>query len=162
MKKIILLLCLFASNYGFSQSLPNYDNVKMEVKSDYVEADKVALVAANYLLSTPYEKNDLNRLKSLQFIIKWMSGSPDFTFTLDDVASKITKGNDDLLGLYMTSMSKFALENRAAAADAKVMKVNALKILISYCENEGNNMKMSKQLTKLAEANKKGELEKAL
>lgn len=162
MKKIILLLCLFACNYGFSQSLPNYDKVKMEQKSDYVEADKVALIAANYLLSTPYQKNDLNRLQSLQFIIKWMSGSPDFSFTLDDVASKITKGNDDLLGLYMTAMSKFALENREAAADAKVMKLNAVKTLIAYCENEDNNIKMTKQLTKLAEANKKGELESAL
>ncbi len=162
MKKLFIIICLFASHYCFSQSLPDYDNVKMEQKSDYKEADKVALVAANYLLSTPFQKNDLNRLKSLQFILKWMGGSPDFTFSIDNIAQKISKGNDDMLGLYMASMSKYALENRGDAADAKKMKINAIKILLAYCEDENNNMKMNKELKKLAEANKKGELEQVL
>ena len=162
MKTISTLLLVLVSNYCFSQSLPDYDNVKMEQKSDYKEADKVALIAANYLFSTPYEKNDLSRLRSLKFIIKWMSGSPDFSFSLDGVATKISKGNDDLLGQYMAAMSKFALENREAASDEKKMKLNAIKLLLAYCEVERNNMKMSKELRKLSEANKKGELERAL
>lgn len=56
MKKLFIIICLLASNYCFSQSLPDYDNVKMEQKSDYKEADNVAQVAANYLLSTPFQK----------------------------------------------------------------------------------------------------------
>ena len=91
-----------------------------------------------------------------------MSGSPDFNFNLDGVAAKISKGNDDLLGQYMAAMSKFALENREAASDEKKMKLNAIKLLLAYCEVERNNMKMSKELRKLSEANKKGELERAL
>jgi hypothetical protein len=162
MKKIILLICFFATQHCFSQQLPDYDNVKMEQKSDYKEADKVALIAANYLLATPYEKTDLSRLKSLQFIIKWMTGSPDFSFGIDAAATKISKGNEDILGLYMAAMSKFALENRESAANAKKMKVAAIKLLLGYCENESNHMKMSKELKKLSEANKKGELESSL
>jgi hypothetical protein len=162
MKKIILLLCLFTTQHCFSQQLPDYENVKMEQKSDYKEADKVALIAANYLLATPYEKTDRSRLESLAFIIKWMAGSPDFGFNLDQTATKISKGNDDMLGLYMAAMSKFALENRKDAADAKKMKVAAIKLLLTYCENESNHMKMSKELRKLSDANKKGELEGSL
>jgi hypothetical protein len=162
MKKIIFIFCLIASQRCLSQQLPDYNSVKMEQKSDYIEADKVALVAADYILNTPFVKNDLNRLRSLQFLIKWMGGSPDFMFTMDEVATKISKGNDDLLALYMVAMSKFALENREAAANAKKMKVESIKIVLAYCEKETNHLKMNKELKKLSEANKKGELESSL
>lgn len=91
-----------------------------------------------------------------------MSGTPDYLFTLDDVASKIIKANDDLLGLYMACMAKYSVENKEAAKDPKLVKLNSIKLLLAYCENEANNMKMTKQLKKLSEANQKGELEKEL
>jgi hypothetical protein len=91
-----------------------------------------------------------------------MSGTPDYTFTLEAVATKIIKGNDELLGVYMACMTKFCLENKSSANDEKLVKLNSIKLLLAYCENESNNMKMTKQLKKLSEANKKGELEKEL
>jgi hypothetical protein len=106
MKKIMLALLLLYFQPSFSQTtLPNFDEIKLDQKSDYQNADPSALQAANYILSTAFNKDDLNRLKSLQFIIKWMSGTPDYIFSLDNVASKIIKGNDDLLGLYMACMT---------------------------------------------------------
>ena len=72
------------------------------------------------------EKDNLDRLKSLQFIIKWMSGTPDYTFTLDNITSKVTKGNDDLLGIYMACMVKYCLENKASASDEKLVKLNSI------------------------------------
>ena len=35
-------------------------------------------------------------------------------------------------------------------------------MVLTYCEDENNKMKMSKRLKMLSEANKKGELEKEL
>jgi hypothetical protein len=35
-------------------------------------------------------------------------------------------------------------------------------MLLSYCENASNKLKLTKQLKKLSEANQKGELEKEL
>ena len=162
MKNLISLLLLFYLNNSFSQTLPNFDEIKLDQGSDYKAAETSATQAATYILSTPFEKDDLNRLKSLQFIIKWMSGTPDYSFTLDNVASKITKGNDDLLGIYMACMTQYCLENKESAKDAKLVKLNSIKLLLAYCENENNKMKMTKQLKKLSEANKKGELEKEL
>ena len=46
-----------------------------------------------------------------------MSGTPDYTFTLEAVATKIIKGNDELLGVYMACMTKFCLENKSSAND---------------------------------------------
>lgn len=162
MKKIILASVLLYFNASFGQNLPNFDEIKLEQKTDYQPAESSVMQATNYMLSTPYEKNDLNRLNSLQFIIKWMSGTPDFTFTLGSEITKIMKGNDDMLGLYMACMTKYCLENKSSAKDEAAVRLNSIKLLLTYCEKESNNMKMTKQLKKLSEANKKGELEKEI
>lgn len=162
MKTVIIALLAFYCNYSFSQTTPDYDNIKLVDKGDYQVAEPNVMQAANYILSTPFEKNDMTRLKSLVFIIKWMTGTPDFSFSLDDMATKMAKGNDDVIGVYMVCMTKYCLENRASSKDAKVVKLNSIKMLLSYCENPNNKLKLTKQLKKLSEANQKGELEKEL
>ncbi len=162
MKRIIFIFVTFICNYSFAQNLPRFDDIKLEQASDYKSADTFALQASTYLLSTPYEKDDLTRLKSTQFMIRWMTGTPDYTFSLDEVAGKIIKGNDDLLTLYMAAMTKYCLENKASSKDKKLIRLNAIILLINYCENKDNNMKMTKQLTKLSEAKDKGQLEQSL
>jgi len=162
MKKIFFAFLLLSSNVLFSQNLPNFNDIKLDKAIDYKVADSFVLIATNYLLTTPFDKDDIGRLKSLQFVIKWMSGTPDYTFTLDEAATKIMKGSDDLLGIYMAAMSKFSLENKAASKDTKNVTLNAVKLLLNYCEKTGNNIKMTKQLKKLSEARAKGELEQAL
>jgi hypothetical protein len=162
MKGIIIIILAIFCNTLFAQTTTDYDKVKLETAADCKAADPLALEASNYLLSTPYEKDNLTRLQSISFIIKWMSATPDYSFSLDEVASKIMKGNDDLLGLYMAAMTKYCLENKASAKDGKLVKLNALTYVLNYCENEKNNMKMTKQLKKLSEAKAKGELEQSL
>lgn len=162
MKKLIFVtLLLVYFNSSFCQ-LPNYDDIKLEQGPDYAAAEPSVTKAVDYILSKPLEKDDLDRLKSLQFLIKWMSGTPDFTFSLDESTSKLWKGNDDLLGVYMACMTKYCLENKANSKDEKVVKLNAVKLLLAYCENPDNKVKMTKPLKKLSEANQKGELEKEL
>jgi hypothetical protein len=162
MKGIIIIIFAIFCNSSFAQTTIDYDNVKLETAADCKAADPIALEAATYLLSTPFEKDNITRLKSLSFIIKWMSATPDYSFSLDEVVSKIMKGNDDLLGLYMAAMTKYCLENKASAKDQKLVKLNSVTYVLNYCENEKNNLKMSKQLKKLSEAKAKGELEQAL
>jgi hypothetical protein len=162
MKKIIPALFLLYCQTTFSQNLPKFDEIKLDQPSDYQTAEPAASQSANYILSTPFEKDDLNRLKSLQFIIKWMSGTPDYSFTLDNITSKITKGNDDLPGIYMACIVKYCLENKSSAKDQKLVKLNSVKLLLAYCNNADNKITLTKQLKKLSEADQKGELEKEL
>jgi hypothetical protein len=162
MKKIIFLISLFWFKSSFSQMPLNYDAIRLETSSDYAAADSFALTASNFLLSTPFEKDSPDRLKSLQFIIKWMTGTPDYSFSLDNTASKILKDSDDLLGLYMACMTKFCLENKTSSRDKRLIKLNSMKLLLAYVENPKNNIKMTRQLRKISEADKKGELEKEL
>lgn len=161
MKKCILLFFMLTGITGFSQT--NYDKISLATDDDSRAANKYALEAANYLLSTPFDQNDLQRAKSLKFMSAWMDATPDFTFIFDStVSDKIVKGNNDLMGYYMASMTKFCLENDAKAKDDGLVMVGSVRMLLDYCENPKNNMKMPAALQKLSDANKKGELVKAL
>ncbi|MEP7143852.1 MAG: hypothetical protein ABI707_13315 [Ferruginibacter sp.] len=160
MKKIIIILFAFWSSYINAQTLPNFDLIKLEKTSDYKAADPFVLQTATYLLSIPFKKDSKDRLNSLQFISKWMYGTTDYSFIFTDVPGKVGKDND-ILGLFMAAMAKYTLENKASSKDAKLVKLNALILLLNYCENKDNNMKMTKQLKKLSEAKEKGQLEQA-
>jgi len=99
----------------------------------------------------------------MQLLIKWMTDTPDFSFTVEPVVMKKIVGEDQgLLGLYMACMAKYALENRDKAKDPKQVELNAVKMMISYAEKSENGLKMSESFRKIAEANKKGSLETEL
>lgn len=162
MRAIYLILFVILCNNSIAQTTFDYEKVKVETAADCRAADPLALEASNYLLSTPFEKNNIDRLRSLSVLIKWMSATPDYSFSLDEAAAKLMKGNDDLLGLYMAAMTKYCLENKESAKDSKLVKLNAVTYVLNYCEDEKNNIKMTKQLKKLSEAKSKGELEQML
>jgi hypothetical protein len=162
MKQYFLIVFSFCSSCLCAQTLPDFDQIKMEKTSDYKTAEPFVLQTSNYLLSIPFKKENKDRLNSLRFISKWMNGTPDYSFSFTDMAEKIGKENYDLIGLYMASMAKYTLENKASAKDTKQVKLNAMILLINYCENKDNDIRMSKQLKKLTEARSKGELEKSI
>lgn len=160
MKKLFFgLLFGFVSTLSFAQALPDFASIKLEKKEDFNEtSDNAALQASNYLLNTPLDKNNIDRLKALQYIIRWMSGTPDYMFALDEQATKFAKKNDDLLGLYMAAMTKYVLENKADAADQNKVKLNAVKLIVAFAKDERNNVKINAELKKAIAADEKGEL----
>ena len=160
MKNLMAVIFIFCCLYSKGQTLPDFNLIKLEKPADYKTAEPFALQTARYLLSTPLKKDDAERLNSLRFIGKWMFGTPDYSFVFTEVGDKIGKDND-LLGVYMAALAKYTLENKAAAKDQKVAKLNALVLLLDYCGQKDNNCRMTKQLKKLAEAKEKGQLEQA-
>jgi hypothetical protein len=165
MKNLITAALLICCAYMFAQETPtcNYKNIKLEKAADVQKADPCALQACKAILKAPYKKDEIGPLDAVVFMLKWMEATPDFTFTLDDLVSKLMKDNPDVLPVYMACMGKWALENRANAKDEKQVKLNSIKLLLAYAEDPQNSsFKMSKKMKKLSEANKKGELEKEL
>lgn len=158
-KLIVLLLSGLLLHNAFAQSLPDFDAIKLEKKEDFNQtSDNAALQASNFLLSTPMEKDNIDRLRSLAYVIKWMSGTPDYMFALDEQATKFAKKNDDLLGLYMAAMAKFVLENKSDAKDQNKIKLSAMKLIIAYAKDEKNKVKLNSELKKAMEADEKGQL----
>lgn len=162
MKKFAFLSFILVTALTAKAQLPDYDNIKLGNATECKAAEGAALTAAKYLFTTPFSDENLPRVKSLKFIIQWMSATPDYKFTLDKVTEKVTKGNDNLMGLYMAGMTKYVLENPSPEPDPDVIKVKSVEILLDYCGNPSNNMKMTKQIKSLAEARSNGTLAEAL
>lgn len=162
MKSILFFVLLCCSVHLSAQDLPNYEQIRLEQGPDYKPAEPAVLQAANYILSTPMAKDDLDRAKSTQFLLRWMTGTPDYTFSLGGSISKAVSNQTDLLGVYMAAMAKYALENKDMAKDEKKVNLEATKIMLVYCEDSKNNVKLNKTLKKMIEANKEGNLESML
>ncbi|WP_018343423.1 hypothetical protein [Cytophaga aurantiaca] len=162
MKQMLALVFLVACTSIFAQTLPDLSKIKLEKKGDYKSAEPTVKQAAAYLLTTPYKDKDSVRTSCVAFIIKWMEGTPDYTFIIDEPIMKLNKENPNLLGLCFASMAKYCLEEPAYAKDPKVVKLHTYKILLEYCDKPENNIPLTKQLKKLSDANKKGQLEKEL
>ena len=161
MKKLFIFFLLIISvGTGFAQTLPKFDQYKFNTTSDYKLADSAVLQTANFLLSTPIDQNIPTRIKAGQFVMRWMEGTPDYTFSLEQNAIKYLSGNVDLMLLYMTSMAKYALETKST--DVKVITINGVKTLLAYVNNPTSNVKKDKNLKKLSDANDRGNLEDLL
>ena len=162
--KNVLIILLFITNafYSYGQKVTDFESIKLENAADCKAAEPFALEASNYLFSTPFQKEDIHRLKSIQFIIRWMAATPDFRFSLDEMATKLSKGNEDVLSLYLGAMTKFVLEHREQSGNEAVIRLNSITTILNFAENPSNNFKMSKGLRKLSEAKANGQLAQAL
>lgn len=160
MKKYFLILFVFTTISSFAQT--DYSSIKLDKDADYKPADKYALEASTFIFTVPMDKTNQQRQAAQQFVLKWMEGSPDYSFNIDaSVMEKIVGENNGVLGLYMAAMAKYVLENPANASDFDLVKLNAAKTIVAYAENPANKLE-SKTVKKLIAANKKGELEKAV
>ncbi len=162
MKRIFLIIIIIALSYpAFSQTLPQTDSVKLITKEDYKLAEPMVLKAGDYLLSTPSDQNNPLRLKAGQFIFKWMNGTDDFTFTLEQNILQYIEADLDLMSTYFACITTYSIKNRSVT-DTKTVTLNAVKKLAAYIDNGDNHVSMTSGLKKLSKANQKGELEKFL
>ena len=162
MKKTLLTLFVVLSAFTvFSQTLPALDNVKLVAKEDYRAADTITLQVDNYLLSNPIDLNPADRLKAGQYLLKWMEGTPDHTFSLGQDILKYVEKDVDLMAVYFAALTRFAIKNKEVKDD-KTMQLGAMKDLVAYVDKPSNNVKMTRLLKKLSEANQKNELQSFL
>lgn len=165
MKKSLLAICfIFCLHALYAQSLPDFKLIKLETKEDYNEsANTAALIAADFLLNTAVNKKDINRLLCTQYIIRWMTGTPDYNFELGGKLTKMAKNNDDVFIIAMAGMTKYALENKQVnGKDSKTLMLNGMKHFAEYAANEKSGLKLNGEIKKMLEAYKAGRLEEYL
>jgi hypothetical protein len=154
MKNVFFItLIVFVNIQVFSQDYSKLPDYRFKDAKDYKTTENQVLECANYLFNTAYNTNELNRLSSIQYIMKWMEGTPDYTFTIGDNAMKLTKGNSNLLGLYFAAMAKVVLENKEIQMSNEDIDKKATDILVKYCGNPDNNIKPSKAIKKILKEN---------
>ncbi len=162
MKKVILLF-LFALNtyYSFSQELPNIKNVKLNRKAHFKGTESLILKVTDYLFKTPIDKKNGDRTEAGHFLLKWMNGTPEYTFYLEENETNYFNTDSDLMLMYMAGLTKFTLEN-PSVKDQKNLILGTMKIVLPYLNQQEDKKSWSKELWQLNEANQKGKLEEYL
>lgn len=161
MKKLFILLFLLVSIVANSQNTSQYDNILLNNAADYRKAEPQVVLASDYVYSTPIDKENINRTNAISFIIKWMSGTSDFSFTMDEATYKIANSDKEVLGVYFSCLVKYAL-SKGKGVDREDLKYNSFVLLANYCENPENNYKPRGEIKKLIEAKNQGKLREFL
>ncbi|MCF1421518.1 hypothetical protein [Mangrovimonas futianensis] len=148
-KSILITLFILAVSYSNAQNFVELANYEFKTPESYQTEKSKVLMCANYLFDNPANKSELNRLSAIQYIMKWMTGTPDYSFEIGEKSMDLTKGNSDLLGLYMAAMSKVVLENEGTILSNDEIYKQSEALLVTYCANSENHMKPSKKIRKI-------------
>jgi hypothetical protein len=152
MKNIILILIasmVLACQVSLAQNFSELANYEFKTPESYKTGESQVLLCANYLFSHPANESELDRLSAIKYILNWMMGTPDYTFAIGANATELTKGNDELFGLYMAALSKVVLEHTDDALPDGDIHNHAEKLLVDYCAVDENHIKPSKKIKKI-------------
>lgn len=161
MKIFLLILFPLLAFNTFSQNVSQYDYIPLRTAVDYRKAEPQVVLASDYVYSTPIDKDNQNRKNAMSFIVKWMSGTSDYSFIIDETILKITNNDNDVLGVYFACITKYALE-KGKGVDRDELKYNSFLLLATYCENPDHNYKPRGEIKKLIDAKNQGKLKEYL
>jgi len=135
-----------------AQDYSKLKDIELKEKKDFAMAEDKILECSKYILTTPMDEKNTNRNNALQFMFRWMDGTPDYTFTLDETLGKLAETSDALLGVYMACMCRYVLENKDKAKDEKDVKYNSVLMLIDYSRDPNNKVEINGELENLIKA----------
>jgi hypothetical protein len=155
MKNIILVFFLLAfTSNGISQNYQHLDKIILKDSIDYVENEERVLECSNFILGSSVDviEKSIKHLNALKFIIRWMEGTPNYSFNLDKSMMDATNSNSTLLSVLFASLTKTAIENKDFTKDSKTINYKSIITFIYYCENKNNKVKQTKYIKKLIKA----------
>jgi len=135
-----------------AQDYSTLKDVELKHKDDFSKAEVKILECSTYILTTPMDDENTNRINAMQFMFRWMDGTPDYTFYLDETVGKLAQTSDALLGVYMACMCRYVLENKEKAKDDKDVKYNSVLMLIDYSQDPHHNVEITGELKNLIKA----------
>lgn len=148
MKLQIIALCLILTGLAtpsFSQNFQKLKELRMIERKDYAKAEKSVTACCKYLLTSPIAQNDEKRNATANFLFRWMEGTPDYTFDMDESAASLSQINRALVPVYMAAITQYTLEHKLKKGDKKV-KEYAIRQVSAYCENPKNGVELTDEL----------------
>ena len=112
MKKLFVLFILFTASTSFAQIYKHLPNEVFLHKEDYGNSEDQVLEVSKFILSNPIVKDNSDRLNAMQYLLKWMEGTPDYTFSIGETVMGLTDGDLDLMGIYFAAACETAIQNK--------------------------------------------------
>lgn len=160
MKRFLVLT--FISILGlqsYATDFSKLSTIELNTSEQYEAAQEQVLDCCYYLLSTPCDKKDKDRGFATQFIIRWIQGTPEYSFEIEETVAQMTGEKDELLSLYLTCYTKLTLESENPYEEKETIKKGAINAFLDYCGNSINKVRPTKEIKRMLEAREEGQLE---
>lgn len=146
---LVFVFLLFVNSLLFGQVFTNLDKVELKGPSDYSENEALVLECADYMLYSPVKENETNKLYAIQFIMRWMEGTPDHSFTIGPDFLELTEGKAELSGLYLASLVKASIDHSSKELFQDELNEIAKELFLDYCADPKNKVRKTKELKKI-------------
>lgn len=157
MKTLILTFVMLLELCNLlGQDYAELNKVPLSNTQECKAAEPKVIECSNILLNSPCI-DDIPTLNIMQFLLEWMGATPDYSFGFEKKFHKTIKTDLALVSRYLAAMSTYEIENNHQ--EPNKLQFESIKIVLDYCENENNEVKISKKLEKYIEAKNAGELE---
>ena len=148
-KTLLTGIALFIGSSLVAQAftIPDY---QFKTKADYREHHAHILQCIEWLESTPYREQILQRQDAHSYLLAWLEGTPDVTVELQGYVVDLTKKNPELLILFFGGWIRYSLNHPDHQKGIIMNHVEGLESLVSfYKKNVGAELKKNNKLEKL-------------
>jgi hypothetical protein len=145
----VTALVFLVSMATWAQDYTGLSAIQMTNFEQYKSAEPKVLECCNYLFANPLNSNDANRVQATQFIVRWMEGTPDYSFEIDETVATLTEGRKDLIPLFLAAMTKVQLSQTDKVLSEEEIKEQSINIFIDYCAEPKNEVKPTKEVKRI-------------
>ena len=133
-----------------AQDFSKLNEIKLTDSLSCSLAQKKVIECCDYLLANPCSEN-IPSLNVMKFLIDWMGATPNYSFSFEDNVYKALKSDMSLTGRYYASLTKTAIEDNYKA-NCLDLQMKAITVLLDYCEQPTNNVKITNKIQKYLDA----------
>lgn len=147
---IALLLTILFIQTSYSQEFTIPNNLKLESAEDYTNSESDILNCIHWLENTPVNQDSEKRTLANAFLMRWATGTPTVTISMESYQLDLVKKNSELLINFMGGWIKYVIENPSEKDNMQGGNIAGIKSLVKvYAANKDEGMKKDKRVEKL-------------
>jgi hypothetical protein len=156
-----LALLLVCDQFAHAQSAADFPKASdLKVPSDYPKYKDAVLKCIDWLETTPVDPNSEDRKQVNKFVLKWITGQSGIELYMGPNIAECTKGNPDLLVIFLGGLVKYGIEHPNEKDKAKLNFIGTQEIIKVYKANAG--IKKDDKMDNLVQLQASNKLEKYL
>jgi hypothetical protein len=125
-----------SNSLDFSQ----LSRIQFNCSTDYSNAENIVLNCVEYLTSNSLDVTNINSGHAETFLLRWMNGTPDYSFSMNQTVCKIMESNISLLSIYIAFLAKYMIENKNRLKNENEICSEVISSLLEYCKNYNIDM----------------------
>ncbi|MCC5931494.1 MAG: hypothetical protein JJU28_19760 [Cyclobacteriaceae bacterium] len=151
---LIILFC----DYGLSQNFSVYKDFKFARPEQYREQEQMALEASKFILSTKHTQENTERLYAIQFMMKWMEGTPDHNLEIKPWLAGIMKTDQFLYPVGLAALTRVALDEKLGKPEGDKFQLEAANLIADYVGTKEYSIRARSTVKKFMQAKEEGKL----